>query len=154
MSILGRDRVGACLVVAGAAVWVPGAAAPTVAIFPSGAEFRLEIAADTASQRRGYMFREHVGPDEGMLFVYADIGRRPFWMKNCRVPLDIVWLDASSRVIEIAHSVPPCPPTGPCPNVEPQRMARNVLEVAAGTARRERLTAGDLVTIVPEPTLP
>jgi len=127
---------------------------PTVAIFPSGAEFRLEVAADPASQRRGYMFREHVPADEGMLFVYRETGRRAFWMKNCRVSLDIVWLDASSLVVEIAHSLRPCPETGPCPSVEPQRMARHVLEVVGGTARREGLAVGDLVTIVPEPSAP
>lgn len=132
----------------------PGPASPAVAIFPSGAEFRLEIAADPESQRRGYMFRESIAPDAGMLFVYRDTGRRAFWMKNCLVALDIVWLDASSRVIEIAHSLTPCPASGPCPSVEPQRAARHVLEVAGGTARRERLAAGDLVTIVPEPAVP
>jgi len=130
------------------------AAVPTIAIFPSGAEFRLEIAADPAAQRQGYMFRERIPPDEGMLFVYGESGRRSFWMKNCRVALDIIWLDTESRVIEIAHSRPPCPDTGPCPSVEPQRLAQNVLEVAGGTARREGLAVGDRVTIVPAPQAP
>jgi len=130
------------------------AAPRPVAIFPSGAEFRLEIAADRESQRRGYMFREHVPPDEGMLFVYGESGRRPFWMKNCRVALDIIWLDESSSVVEIGHSLPPCTEAGPCPNYEPLRLARNVLEVAAGTARREGLRIGDTVQVVPEPSAP
>ena len=37
-----------------------------LAIFPSGAGFELEIAADDASRQRGYMFREQVPPGAGM----------------------------------------------------------------------------------------
>jgi hypothetical protein len=156
---LGRGRGCATALALGAAFALhaagpPGTASPTVAILPSGAEFRLEIAADPETQRRGYMFRERVPADEGMLFVYREAGRRSFWMKNCKVPLDIVWLDDASRVVEIAHSLPPCPASGPCPSVEPQRWARHVLELAGGTATREGLSIGDLVTIVPEPVVP
>jgi uncharacterized membrane protein (UPF0127 family) len=148
-----RRRFGALAALAlGLGTLGADVAAP-VAIFPSGAEFRLEIAADRESQRRGYMFRERIPPDEGMLFVYGQSGRRSFWMKNCRVALDIIWLDEGSHVIEIGHSLPPCT-ADPCPSYEPQRMARNVLEVAAGTAVRERLAVGDVVQIVPEPSVP
>jgi hypothetical protein len=41
-----------------------------VAVFPSGTEFDLEIAADPMTRARGYMERERVGPREGMLFIF------------------------------------------------------------------------------------
>ena len=44
-----------------------------VAVFPSGAEFNLELARTEQERARGYMFRERVGPGEGMLFF---MGRR------------------------------------------------------------------------------
>ena len=149
-----RVRIAALCVLGLGGAGCAVAAPRPVAIFPSGAEFRLEIAADPESQRRGYMFRERVPPDEGMLFVYRESGQRSFWMKNCRVALDIIWLDESSRVVEIGHSLPPCTEPGRCPNYMPQRFARNVLEVAAGTARREGLQIGDVVQVVPEPSVP
>lgn len=121
--------------------------APPAAVFPSGAAFRLEIAADETSRARGYMFRDVVGPDEGMLFVFDRSDRYPFWMKNCKVSLDIIWLDADHRVVEIAHDQPPCAPEGPCPNIFPMRAARYVLEVAGGTARREGLARGARVEV-------
>ena len=119
-----------------------------VAVLPGGAEFMLEVARDEATRARGYMFRESVGPREGMLFVFAESGQHPFWMKNCKVPLDILWLDAGHRIVHIAESVPPCPQEGDCPNTVPPVPARYVLEFAAGTARAQRLKAGDPVVVL------
>ncbi len=125
-----------------------------VAVLPSGAEFSLEIAADPASRARGYMEREKVGPKDGMLFIFDEPGRHPFWMKNCRVSLDIVWLDAAMRVVDIARDRPPCPEEGSCPEVTPLEPASYVLEFAAGTAQREGLDRGKKVVILSEPPLP
>lgn len=124
-----------------------------VAVFPSGAEFSLEIAADEASRSRGYMFREKVGRREGMLFPYDKSGHYSFWMKNCKVPLDIIWLDESFKVVEVAHDRPPCPREGECPLITPARPARYILEVAGGTAREEGLGLGDRIHIQWNPTL-
>jgi uncharacterized membrane protein (UPF0127 family) len=120
---------------------------PPAAVFPSGAVFRLEIAADDRSRARGYMFREHVAADEGMLFVFNAPGRHAFWMRDCRVNLDIIWIDEERRVVEIAHDQAPCHAEGTCPNIFPMRSASYVLEVAGGTARREGLGLGDPVAL-------
>jgi uncharacterized membrane protein (UPF0127 family) len=125
-----------------------------VAIFPSGAEFGLEIADEPAEWVRGYMERDRVPSDEGMLFVYPVADHHGFWMKNCLVPLDMIWLDDEFRVIEVLHDRQPCPREGPCPTVGPMRAARYVLEIAAGRAREEALRAGDLVVVRAEPPLP
>ena len=125
-----------------------------VAIWPSGAEFRLEIAADPESQRRGYMDREHVAADEGMLFLSTAESPKSFWMKNCRVPLDLIFLDEEFRVVEIAAEQQPCPEVGECPSIHPMRFARYVLEVAGGSVRREALRVGDRVTVLAEPSIP
>jgi hypothetical protein len=118
------------------------------AVFPSGAAFALEVAADPVARSRGYMHRAHVGTGEGMLFVFEEAGAHGFWMKNCRVALDIIWLDDELRVVEIAENLAPCPPTGRCPQIAPMRAARYVLEVAAGTSQREGLRLGDSVVLL------
>ena len=122
-----------------------------VAVFPSGAEFSLEVAADDATRARGYMFRERVGPHEGMLFLFDKPGHHSIWMKNCKVSLDIVWLDAAFRVVEIAHDLQPCPEAGPCPASIPLRSASYVLEVAGGSARQAGLEPGDVIVLLEEP---
>jgi uncharacterized membrane protein (UPF0127 family) len=88
-----------------------------------------------------------------MLFLFSDSSRHPFWMKNCRVSLDIIWLDESGRVVEIAHDQPPCPASGPCPSIAPSRPARYVLEIAGGRSRSEGLGPGDRIEIHSEPPL-
>lgn len=125
-----------------------------VAVFPSGAEFNLEIAADPLTRARGYMFREHVGPHEGMLFLFDEIDRHGIWMKNCKVALDILYLDSELNVVDIAHELQPCPAEGECEAYTPMRVAAYVIEVAGGGARREGLEVGDRVVILSEPAFP
>ena len=106
-----------------AACAVAGTSEWKVAVFPSGAQFTIEIAADDAARMRGYMFRKRVGPHEGMRFLFDEPGHHGIWMKNCKVSLDIIWLDAAFRVVEIAHDLQPCPDNGPCPSSVPMRSA-------------------------------
>jgi hypothetical protein len=139
-----------------AALGAAGAApAPrwAVAVLPTGHEFALEVAADDASRARGYMGREKVRPREGMIFIFDEDGRHSFWMKDCKVPLDIVWLDGSGRVVWVAANQTPCPATGDCPSIAPSSPARFVLEFAAGTAAAEFLKPGDPVVVLSDPPL-
>lgn len=94
------------------------------------------------------MFRESVGPEEGMLFIFEGTGYHGMWMKNCRVPLDIIWLDDSYRVVAIAAEQSPCAPGDPCPPVSPMMPATFVIEVAGGRAEAENLRYGDRITIL------
>lgn len=117
------------------------------AVLGDGTAFTLEIADTEVARARGYMEREQVGPKEGMLFVFEEPGRHSFWMKNCRISLDILWLDGSFRILEVAGGQPPCPADGPCPSVAPMRPARYALEFAAGTARAHGLRPGERVDV-------
>jgi uncharacterized membrane protein (UPF0127 family) len=125
-----------------------------MARFPSGEEFTLELALDDESRAQGYMYREKIAGDEGMLFVFDRPGTHGFWMKNCKIALDIIWLDADFRVVDIAHDRQPCPADGECSTVFPMRAASYVLEVAGGTARRVGLERGSRITVWADPPLP
>jgi uncharacterized membrane protein (UPF0127 family) len=124
-----------------------------VAVFPSGAEFTLEIAATDRERQLGYMFREKVPAHEGMLFIFDETDLHGIWMKNCRVPLDIIWLDEDFRVLAIAPQAQPCPAQGSCPSMRPLHASRFVLEIAAGRAAEEELVPGDLLIVHSEPAL-
>jgi uncharacterized protein len=150
-----RISAGVLALVAAASTPARGAAPPrwAVAVLPSGHEFTLEVAADDASRARGYMGRESIGPREGMIFVFDDDARHAFWMKDCKTSLDMVWLDASLRVVWVAPRQAPCPSTGDCPSIAPPAPARFVLEFAAGTAAGESLRPGESVVILSDPPL-
>ncbi len=125
-----------------------------VAVMPSGDEFNVEVARTAEERARGYMFREHVGPKEGMLFLFDRPGRHGFWMKNCKVSLDIIWLDENWSIAHIAHDQPPCPDAGDCPSIVPMKAGRYVLEIAAGGARKQKLELGQRLVILSEPAIP
>ncbi len=102
-------------------------------IFPDGFVVRVEIVADEESRAQGLMYRDQLLPGTGMLFLFPADGTYPFWMKNTRIPLDMIWIDASRRVAHLKHGVPPCL-VDPCPSYDPGVPARYVLEVAGGVA--------------------
>ncbi len=92
------------------------------------------------------MFREEVPAGTGMIFLFDRPAERSFWMKNCKVPLDIAWLDDDLAVVHLAESVPPCA-GDPCPSYGTPVPARYVVEVAGGTARGLGLAPGGRVVI-------
>ena len=124
-----------------------------VAVLPSGHSFSLEVAADELSRQRGYMGRASVGPREGMIFVFDDESQHSFWMKDCKIALDMVWLDAGGHVVWIAANRQPCPATGDCPSIVPPVAARYVVEFGAGIAGKEALKPGDQLVVLSDPPL-
>jgi uncharacterized protein len=116
------------------------------AIFPDGTAVTIEIAATEPVRQQGLMFRTQLAPNEGMVFVFPEPGNYPFWMKNTLIPLDMLWIDAQSRIVSIARSVPPCK-ADPCPSYPPDGTATYVIEVVSGFARDHGLKAGDVVKL-------
>jgi uncharacterized membrane protein (UPF0127 family) len=128
------------------------AAGSAVAVFPNGAAFTLEVADDAESRRVGYMYRDSVGAAEGMLFVFEEDGLHSMWMKNCKVGLDMVWLDPAYRVVEFVERTKPCPEAGECPSIIPTKPSRFVLELASGTVARQSLKVGDAIAVLTQPS--
>lgn len=107
---------------------------------------RLEIADDDAERLQGLSGRESLDDDAGMLFVFEGEGIYPFWMKDMRFPLDMVWIDGD-RVVDIA-TLPPPDPGAPVPARHiPFTKADRVLEINAGEAERLGLMVGSQVLL-------
>lgn len=119
---------------------------PTMLVtLPSGKAIRAEIATNAADQEHGLMFRTNLPPDRGMLFVFPQPGRYPFWMYHTLIPLDIVWMDTSRTVVFVSANTPPCQSekTQECPNYGGGETSQYVLELAAGEAAANGLKPGD-----------
>ena len=111
-----------------------------------GQRFYVEIAADDQSRAMGLMFRDELPDDRGMLFLFRREAPRSFWMRNTRIPLDIIYLDQDLRVVSIAADVKPCR-RDPCPSYPSRGAAQFVLELNAGKASRLGLLPGDVLTV-------
>jgi len=119
-------------------------------ILPSGAVFRVELAVTDAERAQGLMFRESLAEGAGMLFLFDGTEIRPFWMKNCHFPLDIIHLTKDGTVVDVLANVPPCA-ADPCPTYPPAAASDTVLELNAGVAARSGLLRGARVRYVEVP---
>ena len=118
---------------------------PSVALQPaSGAPVRVsvEIADTPDAQARGLMYRTHLDPDHGMLFLFEEEKRHSFWMKNTPIPLDLIFIGRDRRIVGIHENAEPFS-LKPIDVGEP---SRSVLEVNGGFAAAHRLAVGDRVT--------
>lgn len=127
----------------------PAAASPAGprVVFPDGFVVAVEIAADDERRAQGLMYRDRLDPGHGMLFLFPHNTVLSFWMKNTRIPLDMIFLDSDRRIVGIVESAPPCK-FDPCPSYGPNAIARYVLEVGGGQARAHELKKGDVLQFV------
>jgi uncharacterized membrane protein (UPF0127 family) len=128
------------------------AEAPTIGrgtvTLPNGAVYAVEIPRTEEARRRGLMFRADLPRRTGMLFVFETTGRYGFWMKNCLISLDLVWIDEAKRVVAILPETPPCK-SDPCPIYQFDVPTRYVLEIPSGAAKREGLVVGSVLRFSP-----
>ncbi len=113
-----------------------------------GLRYEVELAMDDASRMRGLMFRDVLPEGHGMLFVFDRQEPQAFWMRNTRIPLDILYFDEALRLVSVSAGVPPCT-TQSCPSYPSKGPARFVLELNAGHARRLGVQSGDVLMLDP-----
>ena len=115
---------------------------PTVTMQIGQRTFTLEVANNDEEKARGLMRRDSMPANWGMIFVFADADERTFYMKNTRIPLDIVFIDETGKVISIKQMQPYdlslTPSDGP---------ARWAIELNQGAAAAAGLKVGDNLKI-------
>lgn len=111
---------------------------------PSGVTIHAEIADTPLKRAVGLMYRDHLKKDHGMLFFFSQPQAWSFWMKNTKIALDLIWLDADKRVTHIESNVPVCTKTDDsCPQYRPNSDdAMYVLEIAGGTVDAYKIEKG------------
>lgn len=111
-----------------------------------GKTFRVEVADTSEKQALGLMFRDSMAADEGMIFIFPGEAPRSFWMKNTRIPLDIMYFDKDFKLVSISADTPPCK-VSRCPSYPSKAPAKYVLELNAGTAAKLGIGIGDRLTL-------
>jgi uncharacterized protein len=105
-------------------------------------KFKIELALSDAQMEQGLMFRRSLAPDAGMLFDFKRPVPVTMWMKNTLIPLDVVFLDAGGRVVDIHERAVP----QSLDQIAAKGPARYVVELNGGTAARLGIRPGDRVT--------
>ena len=111
----------------------------------AGRPIELEVAKTAEQQDIGLMYRTSLPDDRGMLFEFKSARRVSFWMKNCQISLDMIFL--RNGVVEaIEISAPPCT-TDPCPTYGPNTAVDQVIELRGGRAAELGVKVGDRIEI-------
>lgn len=106
--------------------------------------FKSELAISEAQRAKGLMYRQQLAQKEAMLFIFAEEGIYPFWMKNTLIPLDIIWLNQEKKVVFIKKNAQPCQSLI-CPAISPNYSASYVLEINGGISEKINLQIGDQI---------
>jgi uncharacterized membrane protein (UPF0127 family) len=103
---------------------------------------RVELARTDAERAKGLMNRERLDADAGMLFLFDESAVHGFWMKNTLIPLDMIFIDDTGRIVGIVERAEPLTLTSRDVGVP----SRYVLEVNGGWSAAHGVARGDRVT--------
>lgn len=110
----------------------------------AGTVVKVDIADTPDTRQMGLSGRPGLEKDEGMLFIFPDDGLHGFWMKDMRFSIDILWLDSAGKVVHIVENAPP--ESFP-ESFSPEKPARFVLELSAGSVERLGIELGDIAVL-------
>jgi uncharacterized membrane protein (UPF0127 family) len=122
------------------------APADLVPLSLAGTTIRVRVARTAAERREGLAGVDHLEADEGMLFVHPEPGLRRYVMRDCRMPLDVAFLDGDGRVLAV-HTLPaPGPGETPAGVTSKDRCAL-VLEMPGGFFQAHGLGVGERLEV-------
>ncbi len=104
-----------------------------------------QLAADSTRRQNGLMHRDSMPDDEGMLFVFPAASVQGFWMKNCKISLDIAYIDDAGVITDILKMDAPTPGQVLFPRYKSSQPVRYVLETNVGWFARNGIEVGDRV---------
>ena len=110
------------------------------------ASFLVELADTQDKRARGLSRRESLDQGTGMIFLYEEVGRLTFWMKDMYFPLDMLWIGGDCTVADISVQVQPPEPdqsNRELHRISPNQPALHVLEINGGEAANAGISIGD-----------
>ena len=119
-------------------------------------KFKLELAADPVSRAQGLMGREKLEKERGMLFVYPRAGIRSFWMMNCLIDIDLIFLDPKGRIVALHEMKKEAPQGEEETNAQysrrlkrypSRRNAQYGIELRKGSIKKLKLKVGQTIKL-------
>lgn len=103
--------------------------------------FSVEIAKTDEERQTGLMYRKELAEGRGMLFDFTPEQQVSMWMKNTLIPLDMIFIRSDGRILRIAENTQPLSEK----IISSGGLAKGVLEVIGGTAKKYGIAPGDRV---------
>jgi uncharacterized membrane protein (UPF0127 family) len=106
--------------------------------------FSIQLATTDQARIQGLSGVDHLNANQGLLMVFPSDDQWGIWMKDMKIPLDIIWMNNEKKVIYIVTDA--SPDLGTSKTFKPKDPARYVLEVPAGTVKSAGIQVGNLAT--------
>ncbi|MGB5662677.1 DUF192 domain-containing protein [Eudoraea sp.] len=107
-------------------------------------KYNIEIAESDYETQTGLMYRESMEMDQGMFFIFPDVVFHSFYMKNTKIPLDLIFIDEELKIASYKENAQPMDETGLSSEVPVQY----VLELNAGQRKQYALEVGDRIEYI------
>lgn len=101
----------------------------------------IEIADTEYETQTGLMYRDAMNAQQGMFFIFPAVAMHSFYMKNTKLPLDLLFIDSNMKVATIEENAQPMDEAGISSRVPIQY----VLEVNAGMSKSWGVKQGDSI---------
>ncbi|MBW2733885.1 MAG: DUF192 domain-containing protein [Deltaproteobacteria bacterium] len=117
-----------------------------VTIFEAGGRtlrVSVEVVRKPAELARGLMYRKELAPMAGMLFIFSRLQVQSFWMKNTYIPLDMIFVDETMKVVGLVENAGPM-------TLDSRRIeapSRYVVEVNAGFCKKHGVVVGTTMRV-------
>ena len=118
-----------------------------IVMTPDGVHhFRVAVADTDQERATGLMWVKKMEDESGMLFVFEEERIQTFWMKNTKIPLDMIFIDSQGTIVSIQKNAQPCT-SDPCQSYPSTSPVRYILEINGGLADEKNINVKDQVQI-------
>lgn len=124
----------------------PAKPLPVITVKVASHALKVEVVSTPEQRSRGLMFREKIGRNDGMLFIFDEPGYHAMWMMNTLIPLSVAFLDGEGRILNIEDMQPKT-----LDSHAAQGPARYAVETNIGWFAERKIKPGDKFTGLPKP---
>ena len=110
-------------------------------------KFTVYIADTFFSQMLGLMHRKNLKKNEGMLFITTKESKYGIWMLNMKFSIDIIWLDANGRIVDIKENAEPSHFVFSSETFKPKFKAKYILEINSGASKSIGISIGSIINL-------
>jgi len=130
----------AVLIIAVAALFILNLSQTTVALYLGDGIFHAKVDYTQADREKGFGGVDNITDTQAQILAFPSDSKWQIWMKDMKVPIDVVWLNSDRKVVYIVENAPP--DGGENTIYTPTVDARYVVEFAAGTVQSKTIKTG------------